>query len=394
MNILHVVSSYPPAYDYGGPPRSVHNMAKALAERGHEVSVFTTDAKSADERVTGYENPEQREGVDVFRFRNVSNVLSWRNLPFAPGMWRTLSQRIGDFDVVHSHEFRSFHTWFAHRSATASHVPHVLQPRGSVPRRRKSLQKLLFDVAIGEILLVEADLIVASSSSEASQFEEVYPVETERVARVPNGINLEDFTTDLPGDGSFREEYGIDSDSQLVLFLSRLQERKGADLLVSAFASVRETYPEAVLALVGPDEGHREALAQQVNDAHLEGVTLFTGPLYGADKLAAYRDADVFVLPSKDRYESFGNVVLEALACGTPVVVTDVCGVSQWIPDPFAEVVTPDSSAIAAGINKTIEHGDVRRDEMQTFLQSELGWREVARRTESVYRKVTDGDSK
>lgn len=394
MNILHVISSYPPAYAYGGPPRSVHNTAKALVDRGHDVTVLTTDAKDADTRVTDYANPTRMDGVEVHRFRNVNNTLSWRNLPFAPGMWWGLRRNVGEFDVVHTHEFRSFHTWFAHRAATASNVPHVLQPRGTVPRQSKSLQKRLFDAVIGEVLLAEADRIVASSSSEVSQFEGVYPVETERVANVPNGIDLEDFTTDLPEDGSFREEYGIDSDAPLVLFLSRLQERKGADLLVSAFASVRETYPEAVLALVGPDEGHRDALEHQVNDTGFEDAVLFTGPLYGADKLAAYRDADVFVLPSKDRYESFGNVVLEGLACGTPVVVTDVCGVSEWIPDRFAEVVTPEPSVIAGAINKTLKNGDIGIAETHSFLRAELGWDEVAQRTELVYRKVITKDSK
>lgn len=388
MKILQVISSFPPAYAYGGPVKSAYKLSQALVNRGHDVTVFTTDVKDENSRVDIDENPTTIDGIEVYRFRNLSNSLAWRlRITTAIGIGRGLHERLTDFDVVHLHEYRSFEAYLTYWYATKNDVPYVLQPRGSLPRRSRTLQKRLFDTVFGKPILQEADALIASSQTESSQYKEFVPGSELSVEHVPNGIDLDDFQL-FPDAGTFRTKYSIEQDTSLVLFLSRLHKRKGADLLVSAFDEVRDLWEDTLLVLVGPDEGHRSGLERQVHDAGLEKNVLFTGPLYGDDKLAAYRDADVFVLPSKDRYESFGNVVLEALACGTPTVVTEVCGVAEYVPERFSTVVEPTKSAIAQGIGDILRDSSVNSDLMTSFLKSELSWAAVAERTESVYRSL------
>ncbi|TKX67640.1 glycosyltransferase [Halorubrum sp. GN11GM_10-3_MGM] len=389
MKVLQVAPVFPPAYAYGGPPRSVYNLSKALVDRGHDVTVLTTDAKDDTERVRNYENPENFDGIETLRYRNLSNRLAWQNIHLTPMLWARTHQLVSEYDVVHTHGFRLLQTWNAHLATRRVETPHIHQPRGSVPRADGSRQKQLFDKLFGKRVLAEAECVIASSESEASQFSSVHPVGNKQIETVPNGIDLDKFDL-LPDEGAFREEYGIGSDVPIVLFLSRLHERKGGGLLVSAFADVRDSYPDAKLVFVGPDEGAREALEQQVDDYGLSDDVLFTGPLYDEAKLAAYRDADVFVLPSTDRHESFGNVVLEALACGTSVVVTRVCGVAEYLPGRFSITAEPSESSLAAGIRDLLTGLNPDRNETLSFLKSEFSWAAVADRTESIYWKLLE----
>lgn len=385
MKVLQVISSFPPAYAYGGPVKSAHKLSMALQERGHKVTVFTTDVKDADSRVAIDENPTTIDGLEVYRFRNLSNALAWKlRITTAFGMARGLNRRIDDFDVVHLHDCRSIESYLTYRYATKHGVPYMLQPRGTLPRQSKTAQKRLFDALVGKTILREADAVLASSQSESRQYSEVFPGVEFSVEHVPNGIDIGDFRP-LPDSGQFRSKYDIEKGSSLVLFLGRLHDRKGGDLLISAFSRFKETHPDAHLVFVGPDEGAKPDWKRRVAVLGLSEDVLFTGPLYGDDKLAAYRDADVFVLSSTDRHESFGNVVLEALACGTPAVVTEVCGVAEYLPGRFCTCVEPSINDVATGIRKLIAEPNPDTEAIISFLSSELSWTAVAEQTESVY---------
>lgn len=384
MDILHVVSAYPPAYAYGGPPQSVSSLARAQARAGYDVTVYTTDTLDADSRVTEYHNPAASDGVTVRRYRNLSNRLAWRNLPVAPGLLPAVAR--ADVDIVHTHEYRTPNCVLAHLGAHIAQTPHVLQPRGSASPSGPTAAKRLFD-AYGRRIVAGADALVASSSGEVDHLRAVSPtVIGDAVHRVPNGLDFEPYET-LPGPGSFREELGIEAAQPLVLYVGRLHERKGLTTLVDAVSRVRESWPGVHLAIVGPDEGARDAIECRAENRGLSDSVSLTGPRYDEALVAAYRDADVFVLPSTDTAESFGRVVVEALAAGTPAVVTDVCGVVEWVDSAFATVVDPDVGAIATGIAATLD-GTFDREAMRAHVREAFSWDAVARRTVEVYESV------
>lgn len=397
MKILQVISSFPPAYAYGGPTRSVHQLSSALVDRGHDVTVYTTDAKDAEQRADRDPNPEILEGIEVHRFRNVSNTLSWRNFPLAPGMGIKIEQTMSDFDVVHSHEYRSFHTMFAHWGSKRHNIPHVLQPRGSLPRHSKlhsegsysydgkNKMKSVFDRLVGNDIVKDASRVVASSQIESEQYAHVnVDVDPGLVRHLPNGLSSADFQN-LPARGAFRADHDITENEYVVLFLGRLHPQKGGDLLLEAMEDTSSFERGISLVFAGPDEGDLARLERLAEWYDLSDPTYFTGPIYGEAKKAAYVDADVFVLPS--HYESFGNVAIEAMACGTPVVATDVCGVAEWVDHEGFQTVAESPTEIAFAVRRSMD-SQYSDSDIRTYALQNFTWREVAIRAEEIYDEV------
>ena len=146
----------------------------------------------------------------------------------------------------------------------------------------------------------------------------------------------------------------------------------------------------SVLVMAGPDEGdgfrhHLEAITAQMG---LNGRVLFTGPLYGDAKWAAYRDADVFVLPSQN--ENFGNTAAEAVACGTPVLVTDRCGIAPIVDQRAGLVVPHDCAALEAGLAQILDDPAFAarlRGGCQGVANS-LSWAEPLAQMETLYQEL------
>jgi glycosyltransferase involved in cell wall biosynthesis len=318
--------------------------------------------------------------------------MAWdRNIPLPIEEIQALKARLSEFDIVHVDLLRGFEAVAVHRYTQKYDIPYVLQPRGSVPYLNKSRLKKVFDVIFGQEIVADADKIIASSDIEQEQYPDVYPtIDSQKVVKIPNGIDRETYR-DLPDEGMFRSQYGLSGDERIILYLSRIHERKGADLLLEAFESIEETTDQIRLVYVGPDDGYLGDLQAMVAAKGLSEKVLFTGPLYNEEKLAAYVDADIFVLPSKDKYESFGNVVLEALACGTPAIMTNNCGVSDWLSAEISETVPPSVPSITTAIQDLLSAPEKMRKMGESGRQIALenfDWSRVRRDTENVYKDI------
>ena len=391
MKILQVISSFPPAYAYGGPVKAAYEISKKLVERGHEVTVYTTDVYDAHSRFKYKNNPMWMDGIEVYHFRNISNKLAYKNFSIAPTMARALNKNIRNFDIIHLHDYRTFQKILVYHYAKKYRVPYVLQPRGSLPRISKSKQKKLFDVLFGRAIIEDASKIIASSKLESDQYWDVFPdLKSEKIVHISNGIDLESYQN-LPKEGEFRKKYSIAEDEKVILFLSRIHERKGADILIEAFSNLKDKLQRVKLVIAGPDDGYLDKLKLMVDKLNIGTDVIFPGPLYGKDKLEAYVDADVFVLPSKNRYESFGNVALEACACGTPTIVTNVCGVSEWLNS--VESVDPDVNSLYEKLLEMLKISESERIKIGKKAQHEvkkLSWENVVEKLEKIYQGVLE----
>lgn len=357
MRILHVVPSFHPSW--GGTSKMVKIISKELVKKGHEVVVCTSNFGYEHNKI----NVQNMDGVTIRFFRNVDPYFA-RSLKICAdlGIATFLKDEIMFFDVVHLHEFRTFQNILVYYYARKYDVPCVLQTHGSLPRIiEKKMLKQVYDVFFGYRLLRNASKVIALTRMEANQYRSM-GVPKKKIKIIPNGIDLSEYSN-LPSTGSFKEKFGLDKNLRMVLYLGRIHRIKGIDILVEAFASVIENLDDVMLVVVGPDDGYLGELEALIKALNIEDKVIITGPMYGEDKLEAYVDADVYVLPS--RYETFPMTVLEALACGTPIILTENCGLSDLIRDNVGLVVTPDSTKLTEALLKLL----LDSDEQNMFRQ-------------------------
>ena len=373
MKILQVVPFFSPVH--GGSAIAPYYLSRELAKKGHEVTIFTSDNKLSPEWI------ESLRQVKVYPFKT---RLSWAKFYVTLGIMKRAREGIKHFDLIHMHNYRSFQNFVVHHYAKKYGVPYVLQAHGSLPRTMaKQRLKWIYDVLFGYRLLRDASKVIALSPTEAQQYRGM-GVPEEKIEVIPNGIDLAEYA-DLPPKGSFRKKFSIDEDEKIVLYLGRIHRIKGIDILVKAFANVVEKLDDVKLVVVGPDDGYLGELEALIKALKIENDVLILGPLYGKDKLEAYVDADMYVLPS--RYEIWGMTALEAVACGTLVILTENCGIAEHFRDKVGLVVKPDSNHLAGALLEILldwKRRDIFRENCKTAIRK-FNISKIVSRLEKVY---------
>lgn len=215
---------------------------------------------------------------------------------------------------------------------------------------------------------------------------ESYGVSPWRVAVIPPGVDLRCFS---PGDpAAARAVLGLPSAGPVVVTARRLVRRTGVDLLLDAWGSVSARRPDAYLLVVG-DGPERQRLEAKAAALGLDGSVRFLGAVDEETLVAAYRAADLAVVPSV-ALEGFGMVVLEALACGTPVVVTAVGGLPETVSRLERSLVVADvnPAALAERLERALDGGQrPSRDQCRQYAEA-FRWDAVARRHGAIYREA------
>lgn len=382
MNILQVVPYFAPAWGYGGPPRIVLDASRELVRRGHRVQVVTTDALDAEKRVERC--TDTIDGVTVTYLPNVSNALAWHQKVFTPkGAGEVLARAAQSADVAHLTDFRTVLHLAAHRALTAARVPYVLQPCGSMPRVGgvKSVLKLAFDLVGGFALVRDAARLLAVSGYEREEFLKLGG-RAERVDIVPHAIDAGEFAAP-PARGAFRAKLGIGADELVMLFLGRINEHKGIEPLLRAFARTDHVR----LVLVGRDDGFLAQMHALITELGLAGRALFAGPVYAADRLQAYVDADLFVM-TPSHYEETSVAVLEALACGTPALITHQAPVPGMVEAGAGLAVECTVPAIADGMRALLgDRAELARmrERARAHVMGTFSWPVVVDQLERIY---------
>ncbi len=392
MNTLHVTPGFYPAVVYGGPARSTYEVAVEQARRGHNITVFTSNLYLEDKVEAN--QPQDVDGITTFYF-DYSRF--WRKLEphfvVVPKM-KTIAKkmfRAGLFDLVHFHEMRNYFTPVISKLCRQYKVPYVVTPHGTLyPRGVSVFKKKLFDALYGKRILENAAMVIALAEMEKRELQQMFSLPPEKIKIVPNGVNLEQFRG-MPPRGMLRKKFGIKSNAKVVLFLSRINKMKGLDLLIKAFALLRQR--SAVLVVAGNFEGsekrYPDEIKKLVSILGLQNRIIFTGPVSGKDRLAAYGAADIFVLPS--RYEPFGLVLLEAMACSLPVITTEKCGIAPVLESEKAAVVVPfDEKQLALAIDKLLADGSTREKLVENGkkLAEQFSWKKNVDAMEGVYERA------
>ena len=324
MNILQVVPVF--SDTFGGPVTVVRSVSKELAKK-HEVTIYTTTASDTKHDFESRE--EEVNGYRVIYFpRNFKKIIYsdlFGQMNISLNMGKAVKDHLKEFDVVHIHSWQQFPDIIVCHYAKKYNVPFVLQAHGSLPRiGPKKLLKWIYDISFGYNVLRTASKVIAVSEIEAQQYRSM-GVPNEKIVIIPSGIDFSEYNV-LPLRGSFKQKIGIKDKEKIVLYLGRLHKIKGIDILVKAFTNIVRILNDVKLVIVGPDDGSLHKLQTLVKNKSLGNKVIFTGPLYGLDKIEAYVDSEIYVLPS--RYEIFGMTILEACACAKPIIATKVGGVA------------------------------------------------------------------
>jgi glycosyltransferase involved in cell wall biosynthesis len=398
MRILKVTQSYYPFVDRGGPAVKVRALARGLASRGEKVTVLTADL--GVERIANSTSGWTREPggwrscEDLVETIYLKSSASYRSLTWNPGLFAFCRERLASFDVVHIYGMYDLLGPVVARASRRRRLPYVVEPMGMFrPIVRNIPLKKVYRHLMGNSMVGGAQRVVATSEQEQRELVEDGLSASQIVVR-RNGMERPEH---LPSPGTFRRKWHVPEDAQLVFFLGRLVAKKSPDLLIEAFArwqasTARETAPPAMLVIAGPDDdGYQKKLEAISAQLGLSKAVLFPGPLFEDAKWSAYRDADLFVLPSQN--ENFGNTVAEAVACDTPVLVTDQCGIAPLIDGRAGLVVPHDREALTAALEQLLGQPGLLEQLKQgcAAVAQSLSWKEPLDATQALYADLIRG---
>jgi glycosyltransferase involved in cell wall biosynthesis len=354
MRILHVIPSVGPSR--GGPSFVMKALARGLAAAGVDVHVATTDDDGRG-RLDVKSGATVQDGGATYRYFPRQTRFYSVSLPLN----RWLARHVADYDVVHIHALFSFPSASAAHWAAKRNVPYIVRPLGTLNRwgvrnRRPWLKKLSLRFLETRIL-ANAGAVHFTSEQERLEAQECCAANNAIV--IPNPLDLE---SAVPGAarGRLRSRYPELAGRVWILFLSRLDPKKGLDLLLPAFARLRAACPNTVLIVAGDgDPGFVRSLRVMAARLGIDADIVWTGFVAREEKRAALTDCDLFVLPSYS--ENFGVAALDAMASGLPVVVSDQVAIHKEIAEAEAGLVVPCSEdALLGALTLAVRDGSLR----------------------------------
>lgn len=328
MKILNICAY---TWAIGGPARIIYDHTTVVLRQGHQVDILSP----ADPTDKIYPAPEGARVIVCKRTQPISRIFP----EFSIEAWQYLRQHIHEYDVVHCHGI--WHFGSVAPFLFKNQVPKAITIHGLLDKwalHHGLWKKQLFGWLFQKRFLKRADLIQINNHDELNDLYQFLGFQHPNVAIIPNGMQLDELTT-LPPKGSFREPFGLPSDKKLVLFMGRLNIKKGLDLLLPAFQRYLQQYDDALLILAGPDDGYKAETERFISDSKLQDKMRMVGMLTDNVKKAALADATVFALPSYS--EGFSIAALEAMTAGVPALVSDRIGFDGTVAEYHAAHETP-----------------------------------------------------
>jgi len=381
MRILHVTSGI--NQQAGGPASALEGLATAQRRIGLEVTVAATHGPQADLSLA---DRLKDVGVAVDLIGPAKGPRArHRDIP------RVLAGLIDQADVVHIHALWERIQHHAARLIRQVDKPYLFRPCGMLsPWALAGLggwKKRVYLAGGMAGHLNHAAALHFTTDMERDDALKAVHLRPRSIVE-PNGVDLSLFQN-LPPAGEFRRRYPQTADRPIVVYLGRICKAKGLEYLVPAWGRLANRH--AMLVIIGPDQqGYRRHIEQRVTELHLYERVLFTGMLEGRDKLAALVDADLLALPSD--HENFGVAVIEALAAGTPVIVSNHVGLHPQITsNRVGEVVPTRVEVLAEVLDRWLADSALRlaaSERARPFALDAFEWDRIARRWAGHYQRL------
>ena len=393
MKILHVAHFFIPCLSAGGVVNASYQIA-SKESKDNDVKVITSDSCKERLKFPNGRYDVDVDGIKVDYFKNLSNrfkLATMLDTPLAAPF--RIRKDIKNYEIIHIHEHRQTLAIIVSHFARKNNIPYIVQAHGSVlPFFQKEGLKNLFDKAFGFRILHNASCVFALTEVEKEQYLKM-GVDEDKIEIVPLGINLEEYDN-IPEKGKFKSKFNIGDDDKLVLFVGRLHEIKGLDLLIDAFNDLihdngdNDENSSIKLAIVGPDDGYLSKLEEKIEKYSLEGNVIVTGLLYKEEKQEALVDSDLFVMPSK--YESFTSSGLEAMACGKPLVLTKNNHIHDWVDGNVGIACDDDRDSLRKAIEKLLFDEELSNsfgENGRKLINEKYNWDMINNQIISIYKR-------
>ncbi|WP_083902987.1 glycosyltransferase [Azoarcus sp. KH32C] len=368
VSTVHTIPSV--IQDAGGPSYSVVRLCESLTAQGHDVTLAALD---------WHPTKCNRPFLKLFPLGQGP-----KRLGRSPEMYKWLQgqARTDGRKVFHNHSLWMMPNVYSGLIRRGNKSPLIVSPRGTlsdVALRINKWQKRLFWHTYQNRAIRQANCFHATAHNE---YQDIRNSGFEQpVCVLPNGIDVPDLIKRSTGE------------RKRLLFLGRIHKIKGLENLLRAWEAVFRRYPDWDLQIIGPDADGYLAELQSLAARLNVGRVTFHGPLYGSQKLAAYRDATLTVLPTFS--ENFGMTVAESLAAGTPVIVTKGApweGLRErkagwWIDVGVNPLVECLDDALAMAEDSIMAMGRRGHD----WMLSDFSWNRIAKEMSGVYRWLIDG---
>ena len=372
---------------YGGTSKIAIELAQALGKQNIEVDIVTTDANGSARLNVEVHNWVQQKYYRVKYFP----YWRWDDYKVSWSLTKWLFQHVTDYDLVHSIAVFSIPTLIAHWICQLYDIPYVMNPQGMLEPwalSYKAWKKRIYYIVVEKPILQRASAIQMLSSAEAENIKLLNLQAPEII--IPNGLHRQDFEQ-LHNPEIFYRQFPDTRNKTLILFLGRIDPKKGLDLLATAFGKIHAQFPQTHLIAAGPDNIGFLPTAKEyfANAACLEAVT-FTGMLTGSLKYAALAAANIYVAPSYS--EGFSMSVLEGMASGLPCVITTGCNFPEAAKANAAYVVDIDADAITNALNQCLQSPQQAKEmgtRARQLIFEQYTWDSIAKKLIQVYTAIS-----
>ncbi|MDB9524439.1 hormogonium polysaccharide biosynthesis glycosyltransferase HpsP [Oscillatoria sp. CS-180] len=392
MKILQIVPSI--SLVYGGPSQMVRGFSQALATAGTEVTIATTDSNGDVDEVpldVPLGQPVSQDRYTIYHFR----CAPFRRYKFSVGLLKWLWEHGQEYDIAHIHALFSPITSLAATVLRQQGVPYLLRPLGTLDPadlQKKKRLKQLYAAVLERPNLAGATAIHFTSEQEA-KVSERFGTRTPGVV-MPLGVSPLP-PTDMRLD--VRDRFQIPRSQPLLLFMSRLDPKKGIDLLLPALMALQQEGHNFHLLMCGAnpqDREYEQSVHARIEGSELRSHITLTGFVSGDLKAAILQAADVFVLPSY--YENFGIAVAEAMLAGLPVVISDQVHIWQTIQQNEAGwICSCDEKTLAQQLRAALASQTERQrrgQNAQHCAKTHFSWDAIAQQAIGLYEDILSGN--
>ncbi len=384
MNILMVIPAVGPVY--GGPSEVVISISDALAKLGHRVDIATTAANGRGDLSVPINRWIDKNGVRIRYFPHAAV----RQYIFSREFGAWASSNVGRYDIMHVHTVFSVFNLSAYSAAKNHRVPYVLTPHGMWDPwalRSKKLKKKAFFYLFEKAAAENACAVQYCTDQERRKAADLGLKNATIV--IPNGVSSGLLESKVSPDQFFERFPGL-KNKRIVLFMSRIDPKKGLDLLIDGFAKIKSSYEDARLVIAGPDNtGYAAKVKKLCVLTGCSDSVVFTGMLTGDLKWSALAAADIFALPSYS--EGFSVAILEAMSQGLPCVFTDRCNFDEAESSAAAVITRTDPTSVAAALKSLLNDPDGAKNigkNAKKLIESKYTWDKVAQELADGYQTI------